>query len=137
MSTDFVPDRLSTPHIPLRSSLRDGIEILQSIGPNITENVESEHYFKLETASFTMAVCAKDNHVASVWYDDPIGRESDSGKERKIELYLMRYGALPNWELRMVNNLMRYWVNARDKAAMVYNLHSDVIRFNQYYEEYA
>ena len=137
MSTDFVPDKLNTPHIPLRSSLRDGIEILQSIGPNITETVEHEHYFKLETASFTMAVCAKDNHVASVWYDDPIGRESDSGKERKVELYLMRYGSLSNWELRMANNLMRYWVNACDKVAMVYNLHSDVIRFNQYYEECA
>jgi len=37
----------------------------------------------------------------------------------------------------MVNNLMRYWVNARDKAAMVYKLRSDVIRFNQYYEDYA
>jgi len=37
----------------------------------------------------------------------------------------------------MVNNLMRYWVNACDKAAMVYSLHSDVIRFNQYDEEYA
>ena len=40
-----------------------------------------------------MAVCAKDSYVASVWYDDQIGRESDSGRERKIELYLMRYGA--------------------------------------------
>ena len=137
MSTDFVPDKLNTPHIPLRSSLRDGIEILQSIGPKVTENIGPEHYFKLETSAFTMAVCAKDNHVASVWYDDPVGRQSDTGKERKIELYLMRYGSLSNWELRMVNDLMRYWVNVRDKAAMVYSLQSDVIRFNQYYEEFA
>jgi len=81
MSTDFVPDELNTPHIPLRSNLRDGIEILKSIGSNVIENIESEHYFKVEIASFTMALCAKENHVASVWYDDPIGWESDSGKE--------------------------------------------------------
>lgn len=137
MSPDSLPDKLTTPHIPLRSNLRDGIEILRSIGPNVTENIGAEHSFKIETSSFTMAVCVKDNQVASVWYDDPIGRESISGKERKIELYLMRYGSLPHWELRMVNNLMRYWVNACDKAAMVYSLHSDVIRFNQYDEEYA
>ena len=137
MPTDSLPDKLNTPHIPLRTNLRDGIEILQSIGPNVTESIGPEHYFKLETSSFTMAVCAKDNHIASVWYDDPIGRESLPGKERKIELYLMRYGSLSNWELRMVNDLMRYWVNVCDKAAMVYNLHNDVIRFNQYYAEYA
>lgn len=84
-----------------------------------------------------MAVCAKNGHVASVWYDDPIGRGSAAGKERKIELYLTRYGSLSNWELRMVNDSIRYWVNGYDKAAMVYSLHRDVIRFNQYYEEYA
>ena len=48
----------------------------------------------------------------------------------------MRYGSLSNWVLRMVNNSMRYWVNSYDKAAMVYNLYNDVIRFNQFYEEY-
>jgi len=137
MHLDFLPDKLDTPHIPLRSSLRDGIEILQSIGPNIIEDIGSEHCFRLETSSFSIAVCAKDGHVASVWYDDPIGRGSAAGKERKIELYLMRYGSLSNWELRMVNDSMRYWVNGYDKAAMVYSLHRDVIRFNLYYEEYA
>ena len=137
MHLDFLPDKLDTPHIPLRSSLRDGIEILQSIGPNIIEDIGSEHCFRLETSSFSIAVCAKDGHVASVWYDVPIGRGSAAGPERKIELYLMRYGSLSNWELRMVNDSMRYWVNGYDKAAMVYSLHRDVIRFNLYYEEYA
>ena len=137
MHLDFLPDKLDTPHIPLRSSLRDGIEILQSIGPNIIEDIGSEHCFRLETSSFSIAVCAKDGHVASVWYDDPIGRGSAAGTERTIELYLVRYGSLSNWELRMVNDSMRYWVNGYDKAAMVYSLHRDVIRFNLYYEEYA
>lgn len=137
MHLEFLPDKLNTPHIPLRSSLGDGIEILQSIGPNIIEDIGSEHCFRLETSSFNMAVCAKNGHVASVWYDDPIGRGSAAGKERKIELYLTRYGSLSNWELRMVNDSIRYWVNGYDKAAMVYSLHRDVIRFNQYYEEYA
>ena len=137
MYPDFLPDKLDTPHIPLRSSLRDGIKILQSIGLNIIEEIGSEHCFRLETSSFSVALCAKDGQVASVWYNDPTGRGSAAGKERKIELYLLRYGSLSNWELQMVNDSMRYWVNSRDKAAMVYSLHRDVIRFNLYHEEFA
>lgn len=137
MHSDFIPEKLNTPHIPLRASLREGIEILKAIGNNLTEEIGSEHCFKLETSSFSVALCAEGNYVASVWYDDPIGRGSAAGTERKIELYLMRYGSLSNWELRMVNDSTRYWVNSYDKVAMVYGLHRDVIRFNQYYEEYA
>ena len=137
MFADIVPDKLNTPHIPLRSSLRDGIEILQSMGAKVTEDIGAEHCFKIKTSSFAVAVCAQDNHVASVLYDDPLGRDSAAGKERKIELYLLRYGSLSNWELRMVNDAMRFWVNCRDKAAMVYNRHRDLIRFNLYSEEYA
>jgi hypothetical protein len=137
MRSDSAPEKLNTPHIPLRSNLREGIEILQAIGNNVVEEIGSEHCFKVETSSFSVAICAKGDHVASVWYDDPIGRGSAAGKERKIDLYLMRYGSLSNWEPRMVNDSIRYWVNAYDKAAMVYGLHSDVIRFNLYYEEYS
>ena len=137
MLRDSVPDKLNTPHIPLRSSLRDGLEILQSIEPNVTEDIGSEHCFKIETSSFTVAVCVKDNHIASVLYDDPLGRGSHAGTERKIELYQLRYGSLSNWELRMVNDAVRFWVNCCDKAAMVYHLHMDIIRFNLYQEEYA
>ena len=137
MHSDSALEKLNTPHIPLRSSLREGIEILQAIGNNVTEEIGAEHCFKVDTSSFSVALYARKDYVASVWYDDPLGRGSAAGKERKIELYLMRYGSLSNWVLRMVNSSMQYWVNSYDKAAMVYSLYNDVIRFNQYYEEYA
>ena len=136
MHSDSALEKLNTPHIPLRSSLREGIEILQTIGHDVREEIGPEHCFKVDTSSFSVALFARNDYVASVWYDDPLGRGSAAGKERKIELYLMRYGSLSNWVLRMVNNSMRYWVNSYDKAAMVYSLYNDVIRINQYYEEY-
>jgi len=137
MHSDSALQQLNTPHIPLRSRLREGIEILQAIADTVTEEIAPEHCFKVETSSFSVALYARNDSVASVWYDDPLGRASAAGRERKIQLYQMRYGSLSNWVLRMTNNSMQYWVNSCDKAAMVYSLYDDVIRFNQYYEEYA
>jgi hypothetical protein len=67
-----------------------------------------------------------------VWYDDPSGRDSQQGKEQKVLLYLERYGARADWELRMDNGWMRYWFNEAAHASMVYGIHMDVIRFNEY-----
>lgn len=47
-------------------------------------------------------------------------------------MYLDRYSSLNNWELRLDNGWMQYWFNDVDKMQMVYGLHKDVIRFNQY-----
>jgi len=99
-----LPEELITPHVPLGLMLDEGISILESTG----------------------------NEVGSVWYDDSTGRESTWGIEKKIEMYLERYGLLSNWELRMENGWMRYWFNPNDHASMVYGIHNDVIRFNQY-----
>ncbi|MFH1814228.1 MAG: hypothetical protein ABIF28_08685 [Pseudomonadota bacterium] len=137
MRSDFAPNELQTPHVPLRISLPEGIEILRSTGYTATEETGAEHRFKVETPRFAVAIYAKDNEVGSVWYDDPTGRKTAPEKERKVELYLMRYGSLSNWELRMDNGWMHYWFNPIEKVAMVYGLHKDVIRFNQYHEEHA
>lgn len=137
MRLGSIPTILSSPHIPLRISLHEGREILQSTGFNVVEETEPEQLFRATTPSFGMAIYAKNDNVSSVWYDDPLGRATSIGKEKKIELYLMRYGSLSNWELRMENGWMRYWFNPYDKASMVYGTHRDVIRFNQYSEEQA
>ena len=137
MRSDSAPNELQTPHVPLRIGLAEGIEILQSAGYTVTEEIAAEHLFKVETPRFSVAIYAKDNEVGSVWYDDLTGRETAPGKERKIELYLMRYGSLSNWEFRMDNGWMHYWFNPIEKIAMVYGLHKDVIRFNQFHEEHA
>jgi methionyl-tRNA synthetase len=137
MRLGSIPTILSSPYIPLQIALRDGIEILQSTGCNVIEETEPDHLFMVKAPTFGMAIYAKGNKVGSVWYDDPIGRATSIGKEKKIELYLLRYGSLSNWELRMENGWMRYWFNPLDKAAMVYGIHKDVIRFNQYNENAA
>ncbi len=137
MRSNSAPNELQTPHVPLRIGLPEGIEILQSTGYAVTEETGADHLFKVEASRFAVAIYAKDTEVGSVWYDDPTGRETALGKEKKIELYLIRYGSLSNWELRMDNGWMHYWFNPIEKVAMVYGLHKDVIRFNQYHEEHA
>jgi hypothetical protein len=88
--------------------------------------------YKVNTDFFSVAIYPFENRIRSVWYDDPIGRESEAGIDQKAQLYLKRYGAIKNWELRMDNGWMHYWFNPSDKVAMVYGIHYDVIRFNQY-----
>ena len=124
---------INTPHITLGLSLADGLSVLKSIG-TVNEEKDPEHHYRVETPDFKAAIYEKEGVISSVWYDDPIGRGSDAEKEQKVKLYLKRYGSLPNWELRMNNGWMIYWFNPRDKAAMVYDIHKDVIRFNQYNE---
>ena len=135
MRPDSVPTVLSSPHIPLYIALSEGIDILHSTGFTVIEETEPEQLFRVTTPNYGVAIYAKGNAVGSVWYDDSSGRDTLVGRQKKIELYLMRYGTLSNWELRMENVWMRYWFNPRDKAAMVYGIHKDVIRFNQYGEE--
>lgn len=132
-----MPTRIDTPHIPLRLDLQEGMDILKSTGYKVIEETGTEHLFKVTTPSFSVAIYAKENEVSSVWYDDPVGRNSAASKEKKVELYLIRYGSLSNWELRMDNGWMHYWFNPVDRVAMVYGLHKDVIRFNQYREDHA
>src|SRR5438552_8080880 len=126
-------ETLRTPHIPLGLSLVEGLSLLQAIGP-VEEESGSEHCYSVETSAFSAAIYEKEGVVSSVWYDDPLGRDSDAEKEHKVKLYLRRYGSLPNWELRMNNGWMLYWFNPKDKVAMVYGIHKDVIRFNQFDE---
>ena len=126
-------EALDLPSIPLGLKLADGLFILKSIG-RVVEESGTEHRYAVVTRGIRISIYAKDCTVTSVWYDDPTGRESEAGKIRKVELHLKRYGSLENWELRMENGWMNYWFNPKDKAAMVYGTHKDVIRFNQYFE---
>jgi len=98
----------------------------------MVETRSEEHSFRVDGPQYSAAIYADGDRIKSVWYDDPAGRGSARGRARKIELYLSRYGQLSNWEQRMENGWMRYWFNPVDGAAMVYGIHMDVIRFNEY-----
>jgi hypothetical protein len=128
---------LRTPHIPVRLPLPEGLAILQSLGSPVDGSDGSERWIKVDTPLFSVAIYPSGERVRSVWYDDPTGRESARGKEAKVRRYLERYGPLSNWELRLDNGWMNYWFNPTDKAAMVYGIHKDVIRFNEYEQLHA
>ncbi len=122
--------QLRTPHIPLRSSLAEALVLLDSLGYPIV--MDDDRSLRVDTPEFNVAIYPHEGHVKSTWYDDPLGRTSDEGIEAKINLYLTRYGALAHWELRLDNGWMRYWYNPTYGVSMVYGIHNDVIRFNEY-----
>ncbi len=124
-----------TPHIPLGSSLKEALVALERFGKPLQDDSDEELCYRIETASFRMAVYPKGDVVGSVWYDDPVGRGSEAERTQKVEAYLKRYGQLKNWERRLDNGWMHYWFNPIDHAQMVYGVHQDVLRFNQYDEE--
>jgi hypothetical protein len=128
---------LHTPHIPLGLAIEAAIAILQRFGAPTQRESDRERCYRADTPLFAFAVYPADGKVRSVWYDDPTGRESDSGRMEKAQAYLQRYGRLENWELRLDNGWMHYWFNPTDHAQMVYGIHKDVIRFNQYSEQNA
>src|SRR4026208_361653 len=129
--------QIHTPHIAVGSSMEDALEILRRLGNVVQEGSERELSYRVETPTFAIAVYPKSGTVGSVWYDDPTGRNSEMGRSEKVEAYLSRYGPLENWERRLDNGWMHYWFNPTDGAQMVYGIHKDVIRFNQYSEENA
>jgi hypothetical protein len=126
-----------TPHIPLGISVEQALGILQSLGNPVREQTADEHCHRLDTPLFSLAVYPDNGVVRSVWYNDPTGRESVSGRVGKVEAYLKRYGHLQNWERRLDNAWMHYWFNPIDQVQMVYGVHEDVIRFNQYQDQNA
>ena len=125
---------LATPHIPVGSSVDEAVAILQHFGRPTREDCEREYCYRVETPLFGLAVYPENAVVRSVWYDDPNGRETDQSRINKVHAYLTRYGPLSDWELRLDNGWMHYWFNPVAHAQMVYGLHKDVIRFNQYAE---
>jgi len=129
--------QLKSPHIPLGLDLNEGLALIRTVGSEFIDESDGEYCFRAESSSLRVAIYPEANKVGSVWYDDPVGRELESGRMEKLRLYLERYGNLSRWELRMDNGWMHYWFNPADHAAMVYGVHNDVIRFNRYEEEHA
>jgi hypothetical protein len=123
---------LTSPHIPLASSLAEALKILNALGVPVVEVMDNEHSFRADTEHFNIAIYPDGDTIKSVWYNDALGRESEEARGQKIERYLERYGALSNWKMTMDNGWMQYWFNERDGATMVYGVHMDVIRFNRY-----
>lgn len=125
---------LATPHIPVGTAVDEAVVILQQFGRPTREDSEHEYCYRVETPLFSVAVYPEEAIVRSVWYDDPTERETEQGRINKVRSYLTRYGPLSEWELRLDNGWMHYWFNPTAQAQMVYGLHKDVIRFNQYVE---
>ena len=132
---DFLfPRKLVTPHIPLGMDIAQALSILRALG-EVTEENDKERSFRVTTPDFSCAVYEADGRVKAVWFNDPVGRIWKIGKQRKIRLYLARYGRLEDWEERMDNGWMKYFFNENAQVAMVYGLHMDVIRFNEWKTE--
>jgi hypothetical protein len=124
--------QIHTPHVPLGETSEFSVSLLQSMGCELVGEDGRARCFQPRDDDFSITVHAADDMVTSVVYDDPAGRYSKDGRAEKIRLYLARYGAYSNWEMRMRNDWMHYWFNPADKVAMVYGINMDVLRFNRY-----
>jgi hypothetical protein len=125
---------VATPHIAVGADFDAAFAVLQRFGRPTREDSEGECCYRVETPLFGLAIYPQDAIIRSVWYDDPAGRETEQGRINKVHAYLIRYGPLTDWELRLDNGWMHYWFNPVARAQMVYGLHKDVIRFNQFDE---
>ena len=123
---------IHTPHVPLGETCELGVSLLQSMGCELVGEDGGARRFQPAGDDFSITLHEAGDMVTSVVYDDPTGRYSEDGKAEKIRLYLARYGAYSNWEMRMRNDWMQYWFNPADQVAMVYGIDMDVLRFNRY-----
>lgn len=131
MTNRIWPASLRTPDIPLGGAVNDSFELLKRYGEIVrVEDENDARVYRTSTEEFSVAIYVRDGIVQSVWYDDPVGRALEIGRQRKISLYLARYRNTGTWELRMENGWMRYYFNDEDNLQMVYGIQADVIRFN-------
>jgi len=123
---------LKTPHIPLGISLDEGIEILGGVSSEIKKyEEEKEDFYKVQEGDWECGFYAKNGMVHSAWYNDPYGRDDEMGINRKVTLYLARYGNIEDWEDRLNNGWIQFFFNEKSGVNMAYGLHKDVLRFNQ------
>ena len=126
----IVPAELAIPFVPIGIELEAGVALLAEIGTGLRETNDGERSFRVEVGEASVAIYTRGSAVDAVWYDDPLGRWSDQGKHRKIELHLARYASLAGWSIWNENGWMKYWKHDAMPIRMVYGIHADVIRFN-------
>ena len=71
--------QLLAPYIPLEIEVEKAIVILNVLGQEIV--LSDDESLRVDTPSFSVAVYPEDGKVKSVWFDDPLGRESSEGIE--------------------------------------------------------
>ena len=121
---------LNSPHIPLGISSSEVKAILRGLASGADITTQEDGSLTLVHCAIKITAYITEGVVTSVWYNDPLGRETSLGQEEKVAAYLARYGRTDAWECRMENGWMRYWYNAKANVSMVYGIHKDVIRFN-------
>ncbi|CAL2087270.1 conserved protein of unknown function [Tenacibaculum sp. 190524A02b] len=123
--------KLLTPFLPVGGNVKEGLKILNSFSKEIDIEKDGEvTNYRIEGDDFDLALYVNDSKIIAVWYNDPMGRESEEGMKRKLDLYMERYGKREDWELILNNGWMEFYYNDVEKLQIVYGLHQDVIRVN-------
>jgi hypothetical protein len=107
------------------------LAILKKIGNPVFSESEKERLYQVSNSAYDVAIYETNGSVSSVWYDDPIGRFWNRGRQKKVNLYLSRYDVISNWEARLNNGYIQFYFNDVLGLNMAYGLHKDVIRFNK------
>jgi len=81
--------KLKSPHVPLGIPIEDGLAILKKIGSPAFFESEGERQYKVSNSAYNVAIYETNGIVSSAWYDDPIGRSWNLGRQKKVILYLL------------------------------------------------
>ncbi len=126
------PRKIITPHVQLAIPLSEGLKILNATGGSLVEGFEHDgKMHRVNLPNFEMAVYETNGKVSSVWYNDPAGRWTGLGRNRKLRLYMDRYTESGAWEKRLNNGWMTFYFNDTDGVSLVHGTHMDVIRINK------
>lgn len=129
------PYSLSTPLLIHGTPFDQAVLGLKEFG-NVKEYIDDhgEHTARVDSLMYSLALIEKKGVVGSVWYDDPSGRWTSFGRQRKLYLYLTRYQYDGHWEKRIRNDWMVHFWNDIENLTLVYGIHLDVIRVNRHFE---
>lgn len=125
---------IKAPHIPLGVSFTEFCKSKEYLKFPMTfkeRDDDKVEFYSTDNDGWNWGVFIKRDIIISSWYDDPFGRQSDEGIEKKINQYLSRYGSLDEWEARLNNGWIQFYFNDNAGINMAYGIHQDVIRFNQ------
>jgi len=107
------------------------MSVLDSTGGTVRAESEGEdRVYRVRLPTYEMAFYHRDGKVYAIWYNDPAGRLTKLGRQRKLKLYMQRFTTNGAWELRIDDGWMRFFYNDLDRVNVVYGLHKDVVRIN-------
>lgn len=126
-------ENLITPFFDLGMPFTEAEKIIRNVEGTIEVTTEDGRIcIRNTTPNFACSIKEENGRLRTVWYDDPLGRDSEDGKARKMGLYMERQKKIGTWVNTIEDGYNLWWHNQIDDLMLVYGLHGDVILIHDY-----